>query len=420
VLLLAVAVTAISSGRMIERPYAHGDFGVYLHASRLMRSGENIYATPTHPVEQGGLFYIYPPLLAFLLIPLTYIPDNAAIILWTTLNVFLIAWAVPASFEIVSGLRFSKLSEKQRWLIGFFSLLLTARFILQHLDRGEANIVEMVLLLAGIKLVDSKVPQSFWGGTVIGLSIPIKLITAPFTLWYVLQKNVKALLGISFGTLAGIFAPALLLGWKANLSLLGYWFNNFVRDVGQRESKLRLGYNFSIRALLYRLFSPAVAFENAGHQYRITIVQLSPQAIYAIDWLLRLVIVAVVVCYWLRVRKAPNLISRGGTFALLFAAIPLLFPTAQKNYFVFLLPACIYLMYLWIGVQLGDAWFRGLIIASFVLGSMTTQGVVGEILSNILDALGCVLWATMLLMVAIFRAAAVMNRTARQSFVSER
>lgn len=127
--LLAVAVICVSSARMIQHPFAHGDFGVYLHAARLMASGENIYATPSHPVENGGLFYIYPPLLAFLFVPLTYIPDNLSIVLWTVLSVVLLAWIVPAVCELYSCARFSSLPARTRWAIGFFSMLLTGRFI---------------------------------------------------------------------------------------------------------------------------------------------------------------------------------------------------------------------------------------------------------------------------------------------------
>ena len=198
-LIVALTVTAISSSKMIRAVFAHGDFGVYLHAARLMVAGENIYTTPTHPVENGGLFYIYPPLLAMLLVPLTYIPDNVSIVLWCLLNVFLVAWAIPAAYEIVSGSSFSALPVRTRWAIGFFSLLLTARFILQHLDRGEANILEMALLLLGIKLARSD-RRSVLGGAVIGVSMALKVITAPFTLWYALQKNVKALAGAANGS----------------------------------------------------------------------------------------------------------------------------------------------------------------------------------------------------------------------------
>ena len=154
-LVLALTVTCLSSAKLIRAPFAHGDFGVYLNAAHLLVAGQNIYATPTHPVEQGGLFYIYPPLLALLLVPLTYIPVNVSIVLWTAFNVYLVAWAVPAAYQIVSGESFSALPARTRWAVGFFSIFLAARFILQHLDRGEANILEMALVLLGTRLIKS-------------------------------------------------------------------------------------------------------------------------------------------------------------------------------------------------------------------------------------------------------------------------
>ena len=125
-----------------------------------------------------------------------------------------------------------------------------------------------------------------------------------------------------------------------------------------------------------------MAFESGGRSYALTIFQAPAGWIDAADWLLRFTIVGVVVLYWFRCRKSSDLVLNGGGMALLFAAIPLLFPTTQKNYFVFLLPTSVYLMYVWFGMKFGDPWFRGLILASFALSSLTTQGICGEFLSN--------------------------------------
>jgi len=402
VVILAVVVICVSSSRMIRHPFSYGDFGVYLHAARLMASGQNIYATP---VENGGLFYIYPPLLALLFIPLTHIPENLSIVLWTVLNVALIAWIVPAACELFSGARFSTLPAKTRWAIGFFSLLLTGRFILQHLDRGQTNILEVALLVLGIRLIKR---ESWWtvlGGAVIGISIALKVLPGPFLIWLVLEKQIKALAGVGIGLAAGLVSPALLVGWKTNASLLSTWFNDYVLDNAKRDSTLGLGFNYSIRGVLHRLFTPVAAFEHGGRFYSLTITHAPLSFIYAADWVFRFAIVALIVFYWFRYRNSSDLVLNGGGTAVVFAAIPLLFPTAQQNYFVFLLPAVIYAMYLQFGLKREDASFDAWMAAFFVLSTLTARGFCGKLFSDVFVATGCVVWGTLCLIAAMFRAA---------------
>lgn len=403
---LAAIVASVSSVRMIRHPFAHGDFGVYLHAAHLMRSGENIYTSPTHPVASGGLFYLYPPLLAFLFIPLSYLPENWSIVLWTVLNIALIAWLVPASFEIVSGARFSDLAVKARWAIATFSLLLTGRFFLQHLDRGQTNILELALLVLGVKLIAQE-RRGALGGAIIGLSVALKVLTAPYTVWLALEKQAKALAGAGIGLAIGLLSPALLLGWRANLSLLSFWFHHFVLDTSQQEFTLGLGYNYSIRGVVLRLFAPVVAFEHGGHAYKLMIFQAPLGWIDAADWVLRFAVLGVVIAYWFRFRNSSALLVRGGGLAISCAAIPLLFPTAQQNYFVFLLPTAIYVMYWPIGLKMNDSQFLGWFAAYVLLAGMTTQAICGKFLSDLSVAVGCVPLGTVCLMFAVFRAAEV-------------
>jgi hypothetical protein len=406
VVVVAAIAAAVSSVRMSQHPFSDGDFGVYLHAARLMRSGQNIYAIP-HPVAGGSLFYIYPPFLAFLFVPLSYIPEKLSIVLWTVLNIALIAWIVPTAFEIISGTRFSALAVKTRWAVGFFSLLLTGRFIQQHLDRGQMNILEMGLLVLGIKLMVQGERRRAYGGVIIGLSVALKLITAPYAVWLTLERQAKALAGAAIGLAIGLLSPALLMGWRANWSSLSFWFRHFVLDSSQREANLALGYDYSIRGLLLRLFTPAVAFEHAGQAYRFMIVHAPLRWIDAADWALRLGILGVVIAYWFRFRDSAEPVVRGGGIALTFAAIPLLFPTAQQHYFVFLLPTAIYLVYCRIVLKMSEPWFSGWIAGYFLLAVMTARSICGKSIFDFSVAFGCVPLGTICLMFAVFRASVV-------------
>src|SRR5687768_8794683 len=127
-------LTVISaSEKMITSSLATGDMESYLNAAQSILSGQDIYATPSRPLEQGGLYYIYPPLLAVLFIPLALLMVPVAIVLWSVLNVLLLAWIVNAFYEAMTGSSLSELQLVERWTIIFFALLPPSRFILHHL-----------------------------------------------------------------------------------------------------------------------------------------------------------------------------------------------------------------------------------------------------------------------------------------------
>jgi hypothetical protein len=399
VVVVVLGIILISSSRMLRRPPAYGDFGVYLHAARLMTSGENIYLTPTRP---GDLSYIYPPLFAFLMIPLTWIPVNAAIVLWTLFSVVLVGWIIKAFTELLSGCPFSQLSLETRWTIATLSILLTSRYILHHLDRGQANILELALAVAGITLLERADPKPVLAGITLGFSIVVKLITLPLTLWYVL-RNSRSAAGIGIGVAAGALIPAVYLGWHRNLALLQYWVANYLLDTARQNANLSLGYNFSVLAQLRRFFTPEVAVEYGNRSYYLTIFEVPGDWLNVADWLIRAGLLAVVLVYLLRFRKSSAVIFHGGT-ALVFALTPLFFPTAQKNYFVFLLPAYIYVVWLWRQVNLRDGAFLAFVIGSVVFGSLTGPEIWGQFLGDLFAASGCVILANLFLVAAIFRA----------------
>ncbi|MCB1023462.1 MAG: DUF2029 domain-containing protein [Acidobacteria bacterium] len=386
---------------------------MYINAANLLISDYNIYTKPTHPVEDGGLFYIYPPLFAFLMIPLAFVPINLAIVFWCFLSTFLIGWTLKAFYEIISGSSFFELSILNRWVIGFFPILLTFRFIQHHLDRGQTNILILALTVLGLKIIYGKYKRAILGGAVIGFSAIIKPVSLPVAAYFVLRKRGKAMLGLICGALTGVLLPALYLGIGRNFELFRYWIDNYLLNAENRELHLGLEYNLSIIAQLYRFFTPAVAYSHNGTDYFLTIFTLPVETIHLIDWFCRILLVALIFVYWLKFHGKSEIVKKG-LIALIFAIMPLLFPTAQKNYFVFLLPAYIYVVYLWHVLEIRNKWFRSLVIGSFIFASVTSDAILGDTLGDLFAMSGFVILGTLLLIGAIFQGASILaaNETA--------
>ena len=133
--LLTLAVFAVALAFAAE-PLVSGrgtDLRAYLEAAQALRSGHDPYA--------GVYPYLYPPLLAVLLVPLTFLPPSAAAGLWAAASAAALAASVAlvargSTRILVLGLVFAPFAATQ-WNLqanGFVLLLLVlAR---ERLDRG--------------------------------------------------------------------------------------------------------------------------------------------------------------------------------------------------------------------------------------------------------------------------------------------
>jgi len=408
VVIVGGILTVVSASyKMIHSPLATGDMESYLHAAHSILEGKDIYATPSRPLSAGGLYYIYPPLLAVLFIPLAVLPVSLSIVLWSILNIFLLAWVVRAFYEAMTGSSLSALKFDERWTIVFFALLPPSRFILHHFFYGQANILIMALAVAGLKELNGQ--KSVRGAVSIGLSVAIKVLTYPFTLWFLLEKNVKAVLGILGGTAVGLFLPALIVGFRMNWNYLVHWLGAIALVADVNNGKVPMSVNVSLQAQLYRFFGDAVAFIYQGRPHYLTVYALPDSTLHLIEIVMPLLMLAVMVFYWYRFRNASELVSHWGGVALTMALISVFTPFAQKHYFVFVVPAFLFLVHVWYRIELHDRRFHELVIASAVLLIFTNEDICGEYLGAVFTGIGALAAGVVLACAAIFRAASCLN-----------
>src|SRR6478609_9939920 len=71
---------ALSGGLVHEGNWIGVDFHVYYQVAQVLRRGQDIYAAGISPP------YVYPPLLAMLVTPISLLPVDAATILWKLLQ----------------------------------------------------------------------------------------------------------------------------------------------------------------------------------------------------------------------------------------------------------------------------------------------------------------------------------------------
>lgn len=386
------------------------DIDVYLNAARQIRGGQDIYAAP---VSEHRLYYVYLPLFAVLLTPLTLIPREIAIVFWTISSVILIGWIIYAFYELITGESLSETNVKTRWTIIFFSLALSLDSILPHLKHGQTNILITALAILAIRVIERR--KSAAGGVIFGIAAVIKIIVFPGIAWFFFQRKFKVVAGVLAGAFAGLLLPGFVVGWATNFRYIEYWVEKIVLHADLRNHFVPFMNNVSLQAVMYRLFSETPAYEYRGTQYYLTIFPVADSALRHAAIFIVFAVVAAPLVYLIKYRKSSRLISHWGGVALSFAVAPLFTTVAEKYHFVLLLPAYVYIVYIWHVVKLRDNLFRALVFASFAAMTLTAKFFCGEFLNKVLFALACVSWAAILLAAAIFRASSCLKNQDSES-----
>lgn len=396
-----VAVIICCGQQVLRRD---GDPGVFVNAARLLLRGQDIYGLPT----EHGNFYYYPPFFAVLNIPLTPLPEAFIAFLWGLASVGLLCWSVAAFYGGMTGRPFFSIPARTRWVVCFFSTLLTARFIILHLRFGQSNIFVLALVVLGLRWLERR--REVCAGVSIALSMVLKLTTLPFGFWFLARRSGKVLAGMMLGGLIGVALPALVVGIEKDVTYHREWVERVALSNAPGTGNWASNGNVSLRAQADRFFLQVDAFQSKGRLYRVTLVELSPASVRIIGQLLMLSICLAIGLYALRFRHGPELVSQWGGFAFVFSLIPNFSPVAEIPHLVLLIPAYVYVVHLWYVQGVTDRTFRGLIVLSFILTTLTTKTFCGEFLSRLLASLGCISWGMLLLSAAIVRAAMLLER----------
>lgn len=381
-----------------------GDLDVFIHAARLMLQGENLYDTP----NRLGIFYLYPPLFAFLCIPLTFLPIDLAITLWALATVALVGWSIPAFYKAMTGVSLFSISPGIRWMIAGGTILFVARFVHTHLLLSQANVL---ILAASVAVVSwSSRRREASAGILLGVAGMIKLLVYPLGIYFLIRKNRMLIAWTILGAAMAVVLPSLALGLDQNLAMHREWIEKVILQRGPASDKWINTYNLSIQAQVFRFFTDIPSFHYGASRYFFTLWKAPQAFVAALNWFALLAVPLAGAAFAVRFKGQPALLSTWGSIAFAFSLMPLASPIAQGHHFVLLIPACVYVLYMLTEQRVRDRWFMGCIITFFLLTQMTSELLWGEFLSEVFLSLGCVTFGTLFLSGSIVRIAYVLKK----------
>src|SRR5438067_992128 len=227
------------------------DFHVFYSAARAML----LHQDPYLPARRS---YIYPPLIAFLYMPLTLLSEQkaAAIVLFANI-VFLLLAVFIIVRECLSRLEADK-NAVTTALIALLSILLLFDKVKDELQMLQTNALMLLMLALALRWLDRK---PIWAGIALGLACNIKYLPLILLPWLLLRRRWRAAGFFILSIIVFALLPALQSGWHDNLTHLSVAFGGLGHMVGVDTGSaanadiwsMRTGVSMSITSAIARI-----------------------------------------------------------------------------------------------------------------------------------------------------------------------
>ncbi len=195
------------------RLFLHGtfpqDFGVLYQASRAVASGAQLY--------QSVSAYIYPPLLACVLTPLSQLNLLPASLIWLGINIALIPIILLIGFRTLSSSFQLNCHLAQSLAICSLAILLSYNQVREVILSGECDALSLAGIAFGIYWLQRRPTLA---GALLGITVLIKYQSLCFLPLLLVRGRWRAALAMIAGIIAASLLPALWVGWELNLEYL--------------------------------------------------------------------------------------------------------------------------------------------------------------------------------------------------------
>jgi Glycosyltransferase family 87 len=184
-----------------------GDFEHFYRGAKAMREA-------TDPYSAGVRGYIYPPLIAFLFMPLTLVSVQAAAFITLALNMALaLMCTVVACKEAMRRFSLDRPTSELLAVVALTTVLAAPR-LRSELQMWQTNVPMLAATLLALCWLDRR-PQ--WAGLMLGLAVNIKYLPLIYLPYLLLRRRFTAAAWFVLGIVVFALLPAVYTGWTANL-----------------------------------------------------------------------------------------------------------------------------------------------------------------------------------------------------------
>lgn len=231
-----------------------GDFEHFYRAAKAMREGLDPYTSGV-----GG--YIYPPLIAFLFMPLTLVSVQAAAFIMLALNMALaLMCTVIACKEAMRRFSIEKPLGELLAVVALTTVLAAPR-LRSELQMWQTNLPMLAATLLALCWLDRR-PQ--WAGLMLGLAVNIKYLPLVYLPYLLVRRRYTAAGWFLLGSVLFALLPAAYTGLEANLTHWATAASGLAQLLGIKTQAvqaanidaLTVGHSMSITSGMARIVGP--------------------------------------------------------------------------------------------------------------------------------------------------------------------
>ena len=206
----------------------HMDFYVFYTAAMRLRTDVDIFL-PVEMSENYYLWYIYPPFLAVLFLPLTYLSLETAAATFNIINGLLILACLWLGGREVLRRTKGRLDVATLPVVICLATVFLFPRIKAELDQGQTDMIVLLGMLLSLFWIKR---HPWLAGIALGLVANIKYQTVIFVPYFIVRQWWPAVGGFSFGAVIAGLSGALIVGWERNLDYLKRAFAGMGQMIG--------------------------------------------------------------------------------------------------------------------------------------------------------------------------------------------
>ncbi len=366
------------------------DINVYIHASRQLVNGSNIYIL--NPFNN----YLYSPLFAVLLVPLVFVPAGLARAIWLLLNIVMIARLWVIQKKLITGVLL--LSNRYQFYWNIALAVLSFGFLNHNFNLGQVTILILWLTIEGLFQINKN--KKLKGAILIALGINIKIIPLLALVYLFFKIKIRAITYTVLLVGMSLLLPVLFIGIEFNNKLLYTW-KNIINPSGEKyvfeNNDGCHSLNAVLPAFLYDFNEPStIEKQQSNWNFKRKIAylpELTLTIILQASRILLLLIIPFIIFYRSKERQLQyEYLYFFWEMAYLMLITLLLFPHQMKYSMLYFVPVGAYVVFYYLFImqqQLKINLLEKIIggLAALLLFTLSIMGrdIIGNYLVNILD-----------------------------------
>jgi hypothetical protein len=225
------------------------DFAFFYHAALAARTGDDMYT-----VHDGG--YVYPPLLAVLLVPLSHLELPIAAHVWTILLWALLPLSAWLLAREAAGRFRLPFQAADLWAVASASVIVLGENWKSEFQYGNCDLLLILPCALALRFLGVRPALC---GLMLAFAVSIKYFPLVFVPYLLIRRRWRESAWLVAGLVLFALLPALYLGWTRNLQCLGTALRGvpemlglIPRAGGAGITPVDAGYSLSIMSCLTR------------------------------------------------------------------------------------------------------------------------------------------------------------------------